>query len=271
MATGFFDPDDGEGGTVGRMPPIALERHLDADGHETFAMRRRLGYLDRHHDEPFVVPADLDSFRSDLTSVPTLFTWLVPRTGQHLPAALIHDGLVLGRDEPVSHIGPEVDRVEADRIFRDAMGDLGTGLVRRWLVWTAVVIASLLLAARQAWRWRLVITGSGIIVLGLGAVATLDALDVIEVLPWMGDRVWWREILGGAVGAVAIPTVISLIGWRGFRIAGVIAGVALALLIHVTLALGILYGGYLLLEHLLAPLDSNRRRARETVSRDVDA
>ena len=100
---------------------IVLERHAE-EGMETFALTRRLAYLDRHLGE-LLVPASPE-FRTDLTSVPALFTWLVPKTGAHLPAALLHDALVAGREDPVSYVsteGHEVDRVEADRVFRDAM------------------------------------------------------------------------------------------------------------------------------------------------------
>ena len=104
-----------------------LERHSE-EGVETIALERRLAYRDRHLGE-LLVPADA-GFRTDLTSVPALFTWLVPKTGAHLPAALLHDALVAGRDDPASYASTEghvVDRVEADRVFRDAMADTGTG------------------------------------------------------------------------------------------------------------------------------------------------
>src|SRR4051812_49734978 len=81
-----------------RPPRIELER-LDEHGVETFALGRRLGYADRHLGE-LLVPADLATFRTDLTSVPALFTWLVPKTGAHLPAALLHDGLVCDPADP---------------------------------------------------------------------------------------------------------------------------------------------------------------------------
>ena len=102
-------------------PRIVLERHAE-EGVETFAFERRLAYLDRHLGE-LLVPADL-GLRTDLTSVPALFTWLVPKTGAHLPAALLQDALVAGCDDPAFYVSTEghvVDRVEADRIFRDAM------------------------------------------------------------------------------------------------------------------------------------------------------
>ena len=80
----------GEPPDPGSDPRIVLERHSE-EGVETFALERRLAYRDRHLGE-LLVPADA-GFRTDLTSVPALFTWLVPKTGAHLPAALLHDAL----------------------------------------------------------------------------------------------------------------------------------------------------------------------------------
>ena len=143
-------------------PRIVLERHLD-DGLERFSLERRLGYLDRHLGE-LLVPADPD-FRTDLTSTPWLLTWLVPKTGRHLPAALLHDGLVGGgREEGASYESSEgrvVDRVTADRIFRDAMADTGTGVVRRWVVWSAVTLATIFVPGGPARSARLVAPARG--------------------------------------------------------------------------------------------------------------
>ncbi|WP_300390516.1 DUF1353 domain-containing protein, partial [uncultured Nocardioides sp.] len=75
-----------------RPPRIVLERRERSD-REVFTMLRRVGYADRHLGD-LVVPADLATFHTDLTSVPSVFAWLVPRTGRHLPAALVHDALV---------------------------------------------------------------------------------------------------------------------------------------------------------------------------------
>jgi len=239
----FFDAD----AELPDQPPrIVLERH-EVDGVERFQVLRRFGYLDVHHDAPFIVPADVKSFRSDLTSVPTVFGWLVPRTGNHLPAALLHDGLVYDPGEPRSYVGPVVDREEADRIFRDAMRDLGTGFIRRWLLWTAVTLATATRSLQPRWRWAAVVAGTLSAVAALGLIATLDLLDVFDVLPWMADRPWWIELCLGGVMAVAIPSALSLLWGRLWR-AGLIAGVALAVLLHVTLAVAALTGLYQLVE-----------------------
>ncbi len=61
--------------------------------------------------------------------MPSWFTWLIPKSGLHLPAALIHDGLVVAPGEPQTYVADhEIPRATADQIFRDGMRDLGTSL-----------------------------------------------------------------------------------------------------------------------------------------------
>lgn len=247
-----------DGGTT-REPPdpaapprIVLER-LAEQGVETFRLERRIGYTDRELGE-LLVPAD-ESFRTDLTSVPWLFTWLVPRTGAHLPAALLHDGLVGGPSGPASYLagdGQQVPRDVADRVFRDAMADTGTGVVRRWLMWTAVTTATIAVGSSswspgRLWAHRLAAALTIGLVVVLGTLATLDLVDAGVRLPWMGERVWWSELIGGFAGAVAIPFLLGLT-WGRLRLAGAILGVLLALLLHVTLALLLLTGLYQAIE-----------------------
>jgi len=240
-------------------PRIVLERHSE-EGVETFALERRLAYLDRHLGE-LLVPADL-GFRTDLTSVPALFTWLVPKTGAHLPAALLHDALVAGRDDPASYVSSEghvVDRVEADRIFRDAMADTGTEVIRRWIVWTAVTVATIFVgrevpwSGARHWSYRVAAATTILAILYVGYSATSDLVDRSWVgavdLPWMGDRPWWAEIAGGVAGAVVVPLALSLL-WGRLRVAGAISGVMLAVLIHVTVGLALIGSTYLVLERL---------------------
>ena len=260
-----------DGGTLGRDgrpgeppdrgadPRIVLERHTD-EGVETFSLDRRLAYLDRHLGE-LLVPAD-EAFRTDLTSVPALFTWLVPKTGAHLPAALLHDALVAGPDDPSSYVSTEghlVDRVSADRVFRDAMADTGTGVVRRWIVWTAVTVATIYVGrpvpwspARQ-WSYRVAASVTILSILYLGYCATDDLFDRSWVgaveLPWMGERPWWVELAGGLAGAIVVPLALSLL-WGRLRIAGAVAGVLLAVLLHVTIGLALIATTYLALERL---------------------
>lgn len=231
----------------GREPQIVLERHTD-DGPERFSLERRLAYLDRHLGE-LLVPAD-DSFRTDLTSTPRLFTWLVPTTGAHLPAALLHDGLVQDDGSAglsyASTEGHDIDRVSADRVFRDAMADTGTGVVRRWIVWAAVTFASFFVGARTPWspvlrwRYRLAAAASVSLVVWLGWSATADLFDVewplAPQVPWMPEGPFLAELFSGLAGALVIPFVLALT-WGRFWRAGAICLVVLAVLLHVTVAL----------------------------------
>ena len=249
----------GEPPDPGADPRIVLERHAE-EGVETFELERRLAYLDRHLGE-LLVPADPD-FRTDLTSVPALFTWLVPKTGAHLPAALLHDALVAGRDDPTSYVstaGHEVDRVEADRIFRDAMADTGTGVIRRWIVWTAVTVATIFVGRAvpwtpaKHWSYRVAAAVTIVTILWLGYSSTSDLVDRSWVgavdVPWMGERSWWVEAAGGLSGAIVLPLALSLL-WGRLRMAGAIAGVMLAVLLHVTVGLAVIGTTYLALERL---------------------
>jgi hypothetical protein len=249
----------GEPPDPGADPRIVLERHAE-EGVETFELARRLAYRDRHLGE-LLVPADA-GFRTDLTSVPALFTWLVPKTGAHLPAALLHDALVVGRGDPASYVstdGHEVDRVEADRIFRDAMADTGTGVIRRWIVWTAVTVATVFVGREvpwsrpKHWSYRVAAVVTIGTILYLGYCSTSDLVDSSWVgavdVPWMGDRPWWTEVLGGLSGAIVLPLALSLL-WGRLRMAGAIAGVLLAVLLHVTVGLAVIGTTYLALERL---------------------
>lgn len=244
----FFDGGtDDEPPQFAKRPRIVLERldpdPADSGDFDRFRMRRRIGYRDEEYGA-LLVPDAFGHFPTDLTSVPTLLTWLVPKTGRHLPAALIHDGLISGNHmkEYISLDGHDVDRAAADRIFRNAMRDSGTGLIRRWLIWSAVTVATITAGVegpRRALRYRAAAYGSLLVIAVLGVIATLDLVDVLDVLPWMGERPWGLEVVGGAAGAVVFPVLLGLT-WGRFRIAGIVDCLAAAFLIHITVLLGVL-------------------------------
>lgn len=246
----FFDWEDGG--------PLRLELR-SVDGRD-FTLLRRIGYRSTRHPEPFGVPADPERFTTDLASVPWMFGWLVPRSGDFLPAAVLHDGLVV----PGAHLGPVVDRTEADRVFRTAMIALGTGRVRAWLMWSAATLGTMW-QSRSVLRRALLVGLLGTVAV-LGVVATLDLVDVWDVLPWMGDRPLRAELVGGALGALVIPSVLAL-SWGREAPAGVIASVALAFLLHVTAVIVLLYAGYRVLERLVSgPAGPAGVRVRDRVT-----
>lgn len=254
----FYDGGTVDGAPDPASPPtIVLERTEELSAHE-FRVTRRIAYLDREFGE-LLVPADPDTFVTDLASVPSVFAWLVPRTGEHLPAALVHDGLFARGDDGSSYVGPPgIDAEAANRVLRDGLADSGTRLVRRWLMWTAVTLGTMVTgagtswSAAERWRWRVTAIGTLLVVTVLGLLATADLLDApVGGVPWMDEGAWWTRLATGAAGAVVIPFVLGL-AWGRFRVAGVIAGISLALLLHVTAAVALLLGLYRGIEWLCA-------------------
>lgn len=241
----FFDVEGGG--------PLRLELR-SIDGRD-FTLLRQIGYDSDQHDESFTVPADLRAFQTDFASVPEIVTWLVPRSGLFLPAAVLHDALI----DPEQYIGPQISRMEADRIFRSATIDLGTGKVRAWLMWSAVTVSTMWEAPQVRKKVALIATIG--IVVALGIVATLDLFDVWNVLPWMGDRSTAAELSWGAAFAVIVPTVLAA-SWGRVWPAGVIIGVSLALLLHVTAVLAVLYAAYLAVERIVSGPVASRRGQR---------
>lgn len=237
-------------------PRVMLNRVMDDRGREVWEMLRRIAYRDDALDTVIVVPDRLDRFRTDLTSVPRWFTWLVPKSGRHLQAALVHDALLdQTYDEPAYITNPpvEIDRVEADRIFRDGMRDTGTGVVRRWVAWSGVSVITLVKTGRpswsplQQWWFRIVVPAIVLAILYLGTCATLMVFDRswpgFVSLPWMSSDQLWLQLLGGLAGAIAVPILMGLLTGPHWR-AVAIAGVALATLLHVTVAVGVVALAY---------------------------
>lgn len=255
----FYDVETGE----------AMRLQLEQSG-ASFRLLRRFGYETPDYPEPFIVPADPETFETDLTSIPWFFAWLVPGVGTHLPAVLLHDGLVLTEGEHKAHIGPDVDREEADRLLRDAMAGLGVGKVRRWIMWAAVTLATAWKALRPAAWWRSLVAGTIGVVTVLGVLATLDLLDLWDGLPWMGPRAWWAEVAGGAAFALVIPLALAAL-WGRLWPAGAITGVALAFLLHVTAAIAVLYGLYSAVEALVSGPEGNGPNARKSFNAAVAA
>jgi len=248
QARRFYDGGTADTPPVPERPPlIVLSRELGEDIRE-FRMTRRIAYQDRFLGE-LLVPANLHAFETDLTSVPAVFAWLVPKTGAHLPATLLHDGLVYSPGQPPSYIstdGHDIDRAEANRVFRDAMADTGTGVVRRWLMWSAVTAATMIHGRGTHWsswrklHYRIAALGTIAAIALLGIAATADLFDVrppwIPPVPWMGEQGTVAELVAGGSAAVTLPFLLALT-WGRFWKAGAILGISLALLLHVSIAI----------------------------------
>ncbi len=83
-------------------------------------------YRDGDGDATITVPAGT---RTDLASIPRLLTPLLPVNDTHRAAAVLHDYLYR------THV---VSRRLADKIFRQAMEELGVSAWKRWAMWAGV-------------------------------------------------------------------------------------------------------------------------------------
>jgi hypothetical protein len=84
----------------------------------------------RGNTDTFVVPAGM---LTDFASVPRPFVWFIPQYGTYTMAAILHDYLW-------SRLAAKgaLSWLDADAIFRRALGELGVAFLRRWIMWAAV-------------------------------------------------------------------------------------------------------------------------------------
>ena len=205
----------------------------------------------------FAVPHDLSDFDSDLTSMPWPFAWLVPGVGKHIPGVLLHDGLVVklnsdGTMPAPTHVGPRVNREEADTLLREAMFSSGTTFLRRWLMWTGVMLGTIWATFRPRLYWRILFVAYFGAIALLGFAATMDLFDAgwnppllgrLWPLWWMGDEPWWRELSAGIAASIVLPALGALFFLKRYKV-GLIAGLWFAVLLHVTVLVVMVYGTY---------------------------
>lgn len=143
------------------------------------------------HSQRFVVPVD---FPTDFASVPRPFVWLVPRYGRYTKAVILHDYLW-----SLAKRG-DVTWVDADGILRRTMRELGVAFLRRWLMWAAVRLASIV-RHDPASLWRQ----------GFGPLAALIAVTI------------------PAVAFLAVPAVVVVLFQALFGVGEVLAWTVLAI------------------------------------------
>jgi hypothetical protein len=220
---GFFglapDEEDGPAQSTGPFRKWASDRRAEVLLRQVDPKQFRLAQPFRYSKggESFDVPED---DVTDLASVPRFLTWLVPRYGRHTLAALLHDHL-----QDVEGMTSE----RADEIFRDAMGDTGVPLARRWVMWSAVAlrtqwnlgglrlaraflwVAIFGLAALVLWPTVVVVlaTSFGWGALGFAALAVAGAVVAPIALCWAWGRLWRLGALGGiALMLFTVPVVL---------------------------------------------------------------
>lgn len=228
----FFKPD-ADGQPTDARADFVVEHIEDRD----FSLRESFGYWDEgvgrhprcHHIQPFIAR---EGFETDLSSVPRVVSWVVPAVGSHLGPSLLHDALIVDDGDDPTHDGPPVSREEADRMFRDAMAHVGTSGARRWMVWSAVSLATMwstrtapLVQSRlllrvpkrlrdlvgMPWpRVQLLVWGLALV---FGIVVHL--LDIVDAggwsHPWLGDRSLAVEAPLSIAVWLLLPPIVALV------------------------------------------------------------
>lgn len=111
--------------------PFVIERRQKRA--RNFVVRRGLVYihLKSQPNLAIVVPPH---FVTDHASVPVALRWLVPQTGVHSAAAVIHDWLYTVAEPPAERRIFKKDRLRDDRIFLEAMKSCDVAPLRRALL-----------------------------------------------------------------------------------------------------------------------------------------
>ena len=224
----------GNGPRVAIRGPVVLERVVRSTDGRVDERFRLAGSIIVEHPAlgTFDIPNGAEGFETDLTSVPAVFGWLIGTTGAHLPAALVHDTLLAGMDDPSA---PVRDRRSADAVFIDLLGASGVGPLRR-----ALMTAAVTLATRMTSGWVSAVGSvahlASIVIAGVWATAAL--LVGVDDPPWVlgtGTLRW----ISAAAGVAVIPIPLAL-RWGQDRRHGLIAGWSLAALLHVSAAIAAL-------------------------------
>jgi len=132
--------------------------------------------------ETFVVPAGTDT---DFASVPRPFVWFIPRYGKYTRAAILHDYLWR-----VKAMDGEIAWADADGLFRRTLRELDVAFLQRWIMWSAVRLASM--TKRQASDGRfaqiplaLLFVLLATVVVGPPAIVIVASLAVFWVIEWI--------------------------------------------------------------------------------------
>ncbi len=118
-------------------------------------------------------------FRTDLTSRPKPFGWLIDVGGDHAPASVLHD---YHRRHPEL-----INASDADGVFRRVLGELGESSPRRWLMWAAVRVSCRMKdATGQDWYYVLLLTVPAVLFLLLPLLVVLVFGGAFRLL----ERFW---------------------------------------------------------------------------------
>jgi uncharacterized protein DUF1353 len=110
------------------------------------------------------------NFPTDLVSVPNVVSWFIPRAGRYARAAVLHDYLWR---RPM-----RIDRRQADWRFRLQMQRDGVSLLRRWIMWAAVRMSSILSGKGGPGWWKDVPGAVALLVLVALPIVLLPVLTI---------------------------------------------------------------------------------------------
>ena len=111
-------------------------------GENDWELLKKLVYQGNY--EKFTVPVGMGT---DFASVPRPFVWFIPRYGKYTRAAILHDYLWR-----VKAVNGEIAWADADGLFRRTLRELDVAFLQRWIMWSAVRLASM--AKRQGSKGR---------------------------------------------------------------------------------------------------------------------
>jgi hypothetical protein len=241
-------------GDVEGLPPLQLEE-IDA---KNFTVLTGFRYRDdRRGVRVTIGPGD----QTDLASIPFFLRWFVGTYGKHTRAAIMHDHLWRKPTDGVERLGSDgrwatdvsgIGKVEANRLFRDSMGERPLHVLpaKRWIMWSAVRLDTL--------RTRMP-DGAGIYTFLLLHLL-LDAMlfDAVKGGRWVG--VHGHQVLGAPVvlALVVFPALLSLLWFRMVG-AGVIGSYTLCLLVVPIVFTVAALGVYMLAEAALIGIKLVRR------------
>ena len=93
-------------------------------------------YVTHDRKELITVPA---GFITDFASVPAVVRWLIPKSGKHNQAAVLHDFLYQNlKNQWAGWVGKRYTRKECDGHFLEGMRILGVNWVKRYTMYRAV-------------------------------------------------------------------------------------------------------------------------------------
>lgn len=217
----------------GKDFPVPVLAQLDR---KTFQVCVPFQYR-RNEGDPWITVPKSRKDTTDLASVPGFLLWFVPRYGVHTLAALVHDQLVSGEDQPLK------ERRDADDTFRDALGELNVPFIRRWFMWAAVSLATMV-SVKGLDRYRVAAWG---LLVGAASLTFWQSrfAELGEWEPWswlIFGQSWWGDLL--------IITAASLVLFPRF-VLGIVAGAGLWFIFVPTLFVLVTLVAYVVLEWLL--------------------